>query len=456
MLRLAVAQIRTRPTAFVAVAATALLAVTTITLFSSLLAADIATPAHLKAGAGTDEAQLGTIAGVFGEGAMLVALLVMLNCLGFAVRQQLPDLALLRTVAATPRQVHRLVRWQALVVVAAVTPPGWLAGTVGARWFLDALRQHGYAAPGIEIPANPLPHLVALAATAGIAVVAGALGVHRVNRLTPAAALGDTATERRRLGWLRTVLGVLALADAGALLGVNVAAGGTDAVDGAFLALLVLMAALGLLGPLAAAVAARLLGVVPRRLAPRIGWLADANVRGHSRRLASAVIPVALLVGLACNFLFVGPTMEDASTPNPSQELTGFSDPDENWLRLVELAMFVSLAAVAVVNTLVALTASRRRELRLLELLGATRDELWRMLVAETALVVLVGLMLGTAVGAVTLATFSLGATGSPLPSVPMASYAAIVAATVVLAAPSLLLTGRRVLATLEGDRAPA
>jgi len=448
MLRLAVGQVRARPASFAAVAVTALLAVGTITLFTSLIAADIATPSRLEVVAADDDsAALGSIARVFGEGAMLVSLLVMLNCVGFAVRQQLRDLGLLRTIAATPRQVHRLVRWEALVVVSAVAPLGWLTGSVGAQWFLHALQRHGYAGPGVDIPGGPLPQVVALTATAGIAAAASAVGARRATRLSPAAALGDSATEPRRIGWFRGLLGCLALLDAGALVGVNVAAGGTDAVDGAFLALLVLMAALGLLGPLIARLAAGLLGILPRLLWRQIGWLADANVRGHARRLASAVIPVALLVALACNFLFVGPTIEHAANPNTSSELSGFADPDENWLRLIELAMFVLLAAVAVVNTLVAVTAARRHELRLLELLGATKDQLWRMLVAETALIVCVGVTLGSAVGAVTLVTFSVGATGSPLPSVPMGSYAAIVGATVMVAAPSVLLTGRRVLA---------
>jgi putative ABC transport system permease protein len=450
MLRLAIAQVRTRPLSFAAVAVTALLAVATVTLFSSLIAADVATPSR---GAAGDEAELGTIARVFGEGAMLVSLLVMLNCVGLAVRQQLRDLALLRTIAATPRQVHRLVRWEVLLIVAAVAPFGWLAGTVGAGWFLDALQRHGYAAPGVHIPGSVLPHLVALIAAGAIAAAASALGVHRITRLSPAAALGDSAAERGRISWLRALLGCLALADAGALIGVNAAEGGTDAVDGAFLALLMLMVGVGLLGPVIARLVAWLLGAVPRRAWPRIGWLADANMRGYARRLSSAVIPVALLVGLACNFLFVGPTMRNAAHPNPSSELSGFSDPDENWLRLVELAMFVLLAAVAVVNTLVAVTAERRRELRLLGLLGATRDDLWRMLVVETGLIALVGLVLGSAVGAVTLVTFSLGATGSPVPSLPAAPYAAIVAGTVALAAPSVLLTGRRALAAAEGVR---
>lgn len=321
-----------------------------------------------------------------------------------------------------------------------------MVGWVGARWFLDALQSRGFAAPSIEVDRSALPLFIALALTAAIATVASAIGVRRVTRLSPAAALSDSASEPRRIGWIRSLFGCAALADSAALLGVNLAGGGTEGAEGAFLALLVLMAALGLLGPVLAGLAARVLGTAPRRLSPRIGWLADANLRGHVRRLSSAVIPLALLVSLACNFLFVGPTMERGATPEAARDLSGLADPNENWLRLLELAMFVLLAAVAIVNTLVALTAERRHEFRLLKLLGATNRELWRMLGTETALIVLIGLALGTTVGAVTLVCFSEGATGSPIPSVSIAPYAAIVAATAVLAAPSVLITGHRIL----------
>jgi putative ABC transport system permease protein len=47
MWSLSLSQVRARPAAFVAVAATALLAIATITLFATLIAADVATPAHL-------------------------------------------------------------------------------------------------------------------------------------------------------------------------------------------------------------------------------------------------------------------------------------------------------------------------------------------------------------------------------------------------------------------------
>jgi putative ABC transport system permease protein len=130
------------------------------------------------------------------------------------------------------------------------------------------------------------------------------------------------------------------------------------------------------------------------------------------------------------------------------------TDPDENWLRLVLLGMFGLIAAVAVVNTLVALTLDRRHELGLLQLLGATDRELMRMLALEAGLIVAVGLVLGAVAGGISLATFSNGVTGSPLPSVPMVPALAIVAATALLAVPSVLVTGR--LTLRQSDRALA
>lgn len=464
MWSLAVMQVRWRPAAFVAVAATALLAVATITLFATLIAADVATPAHVEAqGAqGPDEDGLGVIAGVFAEGAIIVSLLVMVNCVGFAVRRQLRELALLRTIAATPRQVRALVRREALAVVALVAPLGWALGTVGAHVLLPALKRHGYAAEAIEIGSPVVPMLIATAATGVIAMGAGTVGARRAIHRSPAEALAGTASEPRNVDGLRRALGGVAVAAVGALTLVNLARGGADAAEGAFPVLLAALAALAVLGPLAAGRVAGALGALPRVLSPRVGWLADANLQGHVRRLASAVVPLALLVALAANFLLIPPTLARGTAGARAQEVavsSGFTDPDENWLRLVELGMFGLIATVAVVNTLVALTVDRRHELGLLKLLGATDRELMRMLALEAGLIVAVGLVLGAAAGAVSLVTFSNGLTGSPIPSLPMVHSLAIVATAAVLAVPSVLVPGRvtlqrsdRALAALDAE----
>jgi putative ABC transport system permease protein len=453
---LPVGQIRRRPAAFVAVGATALLAVATITLFASLIAADAATPSHLKH-QGPGEDGLGVIAGIFAEGAIIVSLLVMVNSVGFVVRRQLGELALLRTIAATPRQVRVLVRREALAVVGLVAPLGWVLGSVGAHVLLPALKRHGYAAEAIELGSPVVPLLIATAGTGVIAVGAAAIGVRRATRGTPSEALTDTASEPREIGRVRQTIGWLAIGSVGVFTLINLGRGGAEAAEGAFPVLLSALLALGVLGPIAAGGVARVLGSGPRALSARVGWMADANLQGHVRRLASAVVPLALLVALSVNFLLIPSTLaRGTSGPEADAVATssGFADPDENWLRLVELGMFGLIAAVAVVNTLVALTVDRRHELGLLKLLGATDRELLRMLAVEAGLITAVGVVLGAAAGGISLVTFSQGVTDSPLPSVPMVRCLAIVAATAALVAPSVLIAGRATLS--RSDRAHA
>ncbi|MFF0259422.1 hypothetical protein ACFYR2_11415 [Streptomyces microflavus] len=62
-----------------------------------------------------------------------------------------------------------------------------------------------------------------------------------------------------------------------------------------------------------------------RALAPGAGWLANANLRGYARRLSSAVVPVALLVGLSGTMLIMTSTAEHA-TNSTATSVTSATD----------------------------------------------------------------------------------------------------------------------------------
>lgn len=300
MTSLVLGQLRRRPAAFAGTAVALLLAVAAVTLFGSLFAADLATPAAVrKASAGPG---LMVIAAAFGEIAVLVAFFVVVNALGFALRQQHRELALLRTVAATPRQTRRLVRGEVLITTLLVTVPGWALGAVAARWFLAALQRRAMASPAVRVPGTPVPMLVALAVVLLVGLAASAVAARRISRIAPAAALTASSTEHARTGALRLLAGAGALVGGVLLLRLS-ASRPADQVDkagqAALLASLVLLVAVALVGPFAARVLAAVLGGPLRVLAPGAGWLADANLRGYARRLSSAVVPVALLVGLS-------------------------------------------------------------------------------------------------------------------------------------------------------------
>ncbi|MFD7866406.1 FtsX-like permease family protein [Streptomyces sp. NPDC059783] len=435
----ALQQMRGRPAAFVGLGAALLLAVATTTLFGSLLAAELTAPDG--SGARTDGPGVAVIAGAFGEIAVLVSLFVVVNALGFAVERQHRELALLRTVAATPRQVRRLVRVQVVAAVLLVSGPGWVLGTVAARGLLAALQRRGMASPDLSVTPAVLPMLVATAAALVVGTAATAVAARRISRIPPAAALTASATEQARTGVPRLLVGLVAVAGGALLLRLAATRPAQDldkAGQAALLGSLALLVALALTGPLTARLPAAVLGAPLRVLSPGTGWLADAHLRGYARRLSSAVVPVALLVGLSGTMTAMTHTAKRASDADTGS-VTSATDV---WLRQGELAMLMCFAAVSTVNTLVAVTADRRREFALLRLAGATRPQVMRMLAAEAAVTTVVGVLLGGAVAAAATAAYGTAVTGSALPSVPEAACGWIVAGAAVLTLPGILASG--------------
>ncbi|UAB99421.1 FtsX-like permease family protein [Dactylosporangium vinaceum] len=431
MIRMAFGALRTRPASFAGLAAALFLAVSAIAMFGSLLAA-------AATGGGSD---LGAIGGAFGEIVIIMATFVAVTTLGFAVRQQHRELALLRTVAATPRQVRRLIRCQVAGLTLLVSPPAWALGAIAARLFLRALVDRGLAPAGATVPAGPLPLLLATPATALAGLIAAAFATWRISHGPPSAALVETAAPTGGIGRVRGGLGLLVAGGAGALCRFVAGREPDEAAQGALLSALALMVALALLGPWAARLVVTVLGL-PLRLARGAGaggWLAAVNLRGHAHRLSSAVVPIALLVGLSTTFVVVTATMRHAAAVVVPE--------GDVWLRGVEVAMLALFGTVATLSTLVALTADRRREYALLRLVGATRRQLVRALAAEAVLTALTGAVLGTAVAAPAAVAFALAVGGGPVPYVSVGSDAPILAGAMILAVATQLGAGLRVIA---------
>ena len=92
------------------------------------------------------------------------------------------------------------------------------------------------------------------------------------------------------------------------------------------------------------------------------------------------------------------------------------------------LGLLASLAAVALVNTLVVSTTQRRRALRLLGRVGATRGQVVAMFGWHALFVTVTGLVAGAAAGAVTLLAVTRAVTGSWMPFIPVGPATALVA----------------------------
>ena len=104
------------------------------------------------------------------------------------------------------------------------------------------------------------------------------------------------------------------------------------------------------------------------------------------------------------------------------------------WVNYLLLGLVIAFAAFAVVNTLMLAIRDRSREFALLQLVGASRLQVRRMMRVEALMLVLLGWGIGGAVAATTLLPFAQAVTGSPRPDIPVAALGAVLLGTAVLA----------------------
>ncbi|MCX4735550.1 ABC transporter permease [Streptomyces sp. NBC_01363] len=243
----------------------------------------------------------------------MVALLVIATTLSQAVHQRSGELALLRAVGATPRQLRSAVGREVSRVAGAAA----VLGGVGAVP-LGLLMRSLLTTDPLPLPVPVwLPFAAAATAASLVALAArpvSVLAARPITGLRPAAALGAArAPEPSDPGRVRTVTGaVLAMAGVSAA-GAATAQGGQAAAMAASGAATSLIIAVALLGPWIARVAMRVLGTPVRRVGGVSGFLAAKSAAAHNRRLGAAITPIVLVVAFVCVQLAAGSTLERAA-----------------------------------------------------------------------------------------------------------------------------------------------
>ena len=228
---------------------------------------------------------------------VLTALFTLAATTALAVSLRRRRYALLRAVGATRGQVRRAVLAEQALLAIGGGLLGYLPGTLLGRAGVSALASHGLLPPGSADSASPWLLLAGCAVGLPVCLLSGLVAAHRAARTTPAQAMRESRAERRRLPVIRTALGLAAGAGLAALVAAAAHSNGPAAqIQLIGPLLLVGLVAVALLGPvLVAAVAA---AARPLRATGPGARLALAGISALPRRTASAVIPVALSVGL--------------------------------------------------------------------------------------------------------------------------------------------------------------
>ncbi|MFJ3223595.1 ABC transporter permease [Streptomyces sp. NPDC086783] len=247
-----------------------------------------------------------------GGNVLLVAVFVLCATTSLAIRHRRRELALLRAVGTTPRQLHRMIAAESATAGLVAGVLGCPLGVGVVHWLSSQFAGRGIVPPDFRPVVGPLPFLAAVAATVATAVTAGFVASRRAARIRPTEALGEAAVEPARLGRGRTVTGgaLLVLAVAVFGLGLGYRADFLTLVGLANSLVLLLAVTVAVLGPLLTRTAVRLLAPALNRTGVA-GWLAAANSRSAASRTAAAVTPLVLAVSFAATVVFTQTTQLD-------------------------------------------------------------------------------------------------------------------------------------------------
>jgi putative ABC transport system permease protein len=247
--------------------------------------------------------------------ALFIAMFVVASTMGLSIQQREREIALLRVVAATPRQIRRMIAWEAAIVGLIGSVAGVWPGAVLGEELGHALVRHGIVPPSFSVEADWMPAAAAIAGGVAVALLAVLAAARRAARVRPTIALADAAVEPRLIGPGRLIGGLLALAGAVPLFAVATTSHMPQtAAATAEMTAIMLVLAVGFLGPIVARVGAKLVGPPLAALAPVGGFLASANLGAATRLFSSASTPLVLSVAMSCTLLFSSTTIDHAMT----------------------------------------------------------------------------------------------------------------------------------------------
>ncbi|PSL05956.1 putative ABC transport system permease protein [Haloactinopolyspora alba] len=262
------------------------------------------------------------LAGVFTAFAILVSIFGVASMLALSIIQRQRDLALLRAVGATPRQLRRLILRETLLLSLLATGLAYIPGQFLGGFVFDRLVEQGIAADGVVFHQGWIPSVAAMV-VAILAAVAGAKGAgRRASRIKPTQALAEVSVEGKMIGAGRLLLAVIVLAGGTALtlMTIVVMSGPLTPATGAP-AVILLAIGFALLAPVLTKVTTFIVQWPVRAVGGATGELAVLNARGRSGRMAAAMGPVILLTAVSTGMLYLQTTNDEADRQSFAENL---------------------------------------------------------------------------------------------------------------------------------------
>ncbi|MCR6487055.1 ABC transporter permease [Amycolatopsis sp. OK19-0408] len=262
------------------------------------------------------------LAAVSGGLSAMVMVFVVAGTLTLSTQQRQRELALLRAIGTTPRQLRRMVLGEALVVGLLAVAAAVALGPVLGGWLFDQLAANHVVPDVLRFGQGWIPAIVAAGASLLAVFAASFVAGRRASKVRPTEALAEAAVERRWLTPIRLITAILCFGGGTALAIVTVAVmTGPVAASTAGPAVMLWAFGLAALSPGVTKVMAMLLRWPVQAVSGVTGRVALHNTRVGAVRTAGAVTPIMLAVGIATANIYLQTTQEAVSNQAFTEDL---------------------------------------------------------------------------------------------------------------------------------------
>ncbi|MGA4542553.1 FtsX-like permease family protein [Uniformispora flossi] len=255
---------------------------------------------------------------------VFAAVFVVASTFAFSVARRRRELALLRAVGATPRQVRRMVLREAVWLSVPAGVLGCLLGRLAAPELIAWLGRHELAPAWLTASSAQWPLYVAFATGVVVAVSGAVAAARQAARVRPVEALRQAALDEPGAARGRLIVGaVLLVAVFGYLLATALFMP-DEAIHRKHrtVAPMLVIPGVALLAPLLVRGLLHALGRITTRRAPLTLELARAGAAAAPRRTAATVAPVLMTVALGATLIAGTDTVQAAKVRETQDRVT--------------------------------------------------------------------------------------------------------------------------------------
>lgn len=254
------------------------------------------------------------LAAVFGGLAVQIVMFVVASTLALSIQQRRREVAMLRAIGTTPRQLSRMITGEAMTVGVLATGLAIVPGAFLGQWLFDRLVGFGVIAPVLRFEQGLYPAVAAIIVGLCSAWGAAFVAARYAGRTRPVEAMKESTSPTRWLNPMRLWLGISSLLCAVVLAYVTITVlDGPLAASTAGPAVTCVATAVALFSPGITKMLAALLRAPVRMVTGVSGYLATANARARWLPMSGAATPIMLATGLALFMLYFQTTQTAAA-----------------------------------------------------------------------------------------------------------------------------------------------